>query len=70
MDFESAARGVLEGVASRTFSDLEWEQVRARLLEFVGILREWDQTSAPRADSVVVMIRHPATRETGLDKAA
>jgi hypothetical protein len=69
---ESTARGALEGVASRPFSDLEWGRMRARLLEFVGILREWDRQttmSAPRADNVV-MIGHPATGESGLDRAA
>jgi hypothetical protein len=69
---ESAARGALEAVASRAFSDLEWERARAMLLEFVAILREWDlqtQTSAPRADNVV-MIRHPAANESELDNAA
>ena len=70
---ESAARGALEAVASRAFTDLEWERARRRLLEFVAILREWDRQtdiSAPRADNVV-MIRDPAqTSESGLDKAA
>ena len=69
---ESAARGALEGVASLAFSDLEWGRMRARLLEFVGILWEWDRltkTSAPTADNVV-MIRRPTTSESGLDKAA
>jgi hypothetical protein len=69
---ESAARGALEAVASRAFSDLEWERVRARVLEFVAILRGWDRqtkTSEPRADNVV-MIKQPTTSESGRDKAA
>jgi len=70
---EMVARGALEAVACRAFTDLEWERARPRLLEFVTILREWaDQTKtgASRADKVV-MIREPApTNESGLDKAA
>jgi len=81
-NLESAARGALEGVAPRAFSDLEWERVRAKLLEFVAILREWDRqikASAPRADDVVMMRQsgrvrgggvRPTTSESGLDEAA
>jgi hypothetical protein len=28
-------------LAGRTLSDLEWDRMRARLLEFVSILRGW-----------------------------
>ena len=70
---ESAARGALEAVAARALSDLEWERARVRLLEFIAILLEWDRqsdTSAPRADNVV-MLRDPAQiSESRLDKAA
>ena len=69
---KSAARGALEAVASRAFTDLEWERARVRLLEFVAILLEWDRqtdTSAPRVDNVV--LRDPVqTSEFRLDKAA
>ena len=40
---ESCARAALEAVAGQTLSDLEWERVRARLFEFVSILRAWHQ---------------------------
>jgi hypothetical protein len=38
---ESTARAALELLAGRTLSDLEWGRLRARLLEFVSILRGW-----------------------------
>ena len=70
---ENAARGALEAVASRAFTDLEWERARVGLLEFIAILLEWDRqtdTSAPRTDNVV-MFRNPAqTTDSRLDKAA
>ena len=72
-DSKNAARGALEAVASRAFTDLEWERARVRLLEFVAILLEWDRqtdTSAPRTDNVV-MLRDPVqTSEFRLDEAA
>jgi hypothetical protein len=70
---ESAARGALEAVASRAFTDVEWERARIRVLEFVAILLEWDRqtdTSAPRADNVVMLPDPAQTRESRLDKAA
>jgi len=36
---ERAAQGALEACAGRTLSDAEW--ARARLLQFVSILRDW-----------------------------
>lgn len=47
---DSCGRAALEALASRTLSDLEWDRARARLLEFVSILRAWHQeitTSEP-----------------------
>ena len=70
---ESAARGALEAVASRAFTDIEWERARIRVLEFVAILLEWDRqtdTSAPRADNVVMLPDPARARESRLDKAA
>ena len=73
MHSESAARGALETVASRAFTDLEWERARVNLFEFVAILLEWDRqadTSATRAHNVVIL-RDPAqTSPFRLDKAA
>ena len=40
---ESNARATLEAFAGRTLIDPEWDRVRARLLEFVSILRAWHQ---------------------------
>ena len=72
-DSESAARGALEAVASGALTALEWERARVRLLEFVAILLEWDRqtdTSAPRADNVVMLPDPARARESRLDKAA
>jgi hypothetical protein len=44
---ESAARASLEQRAGRTFIDTEWVRVRARLMEFIGILRSWDRMTTP-----------------------
>jgi hypothetical protein len=44
---ENAGRATLEAVAGRALSDLEWERARARLLEFVLILRIWQKESPP-----------------------
>jgi hypothetical protein len=38
---QSAARAALESRAGRTFSDMEWDGARARMLEFAVILRAW-----------------------------
>ena len=38
---ERAAQGALEACAGRTLSDAEWGRARARLLQFVSILRDW-----------------------------
>jgi hypothetical protein len=40
---ENAARAALELLAGRTLRDSEWDRMRARLLEFVSILRDWRQ---------------------------
>jgi len=38
---EDTARATVESLAGRTLSEVEWARVRARLLEFVTILRGW-----------------------------
>jgi|GEM_PF-5941931 len=40
---EAAARTAFELRADRKLTDAEWAVVRARLLEFAGILRVWDR---------------------------
>jgi hypothetical protein len=40
---ESAARAALDSACGNNISDAEWGRSRARLLEFVGILRGWNQ---------------------------
>ena len=54
---EAAARATLESIAARPLSDTEWERVSSRLLEFVTILRDWDQKAEVpetcRTDNVV-----------------
>ncbi len=53
---EAAARAEMELRANRTFTDVEWTAIRARLLEFAGILRSWDrQATASRRGNVEVL---------------
>ena len=40
---ESAARAAIESRAGRELSDAEWRRMRTKLLEFIRILRAWDQ---------------------------
>ena len=42
-EIETAARAALELRVGRAFTDTEWAPMRARLLEFDGILRFWDR---------------------------
>jgi hypothetical protein len=43
---EDAARATLDLDADRTLTDAEWARARTRLLEWVAILRAWDQQVA------------------------
>ena len=43
---EAAARAAFDSCADRTLTDKDWALVRSRLLEFVGILRNWERTSS------------------------
>jgi hypothetical protein len=43
---EAGARATIEQRASGPFTDPEWTAARARLLDFVGILRAWERTAA------------------------
>ena len=53
---EASARAAMELRANRTFTDAEWTAMRARLLEFAGILRGWDRkTTASRRGNVEVL---------------
>lgn len=45
MALEDAAREALDQHANRVLSDAEWQRTRARLLEFAGILRDWDRNA-------------------------
>src|SRR5260370_31343378 len=57
---ELAARAALAARAGHTLTDAEWGAARARLLEFVDILRAWDRkTTAPRLGKVVLCQREP-----------
>ncbi|MEP6636730.1 MAG: hypothetical protein ABJB97_08380 [Acidobacteriota bacterium] len=40
---EVVARALLDSRVGRTLSDGEWSRARAKLLQFVAILRAWDQ---------------------------
>ena len=41
LDKERTARAAVEARAGRTLGDAEWGRARARLLDFVSILRAW-----------------------------
>jgi hypothetical protein len=43
---EDDARAAVELGAHRPLTDVEWTVTRARILEFAGILRVWDQKTA------------------------
>ena len=45
---EATARAALELRAGLALTDAEWAAVRARLVEFVGILHTWERTTADR----------------------
>ena len=40
---EDAARAALDLRSGRALTDTEWEGARASLIEFVNILRSWEQ---------------------------
>ena len=42
---EASARAAFEPRVGRALTDREWAAVRARLVEFVGILRIWEHTT-------------------------
>jgi len=50
---ETVARDAFELRANRKLTDVEWAVVRTRLLEFIGVLGDWEQTTArPRRGNV------------------
>jgi hypothetical protein len=49
---EAAARAAFELSAGRKFPDAEWATDRARLLEFIGILRAWEPTATCQRGNV------------------
>jgi hypothetical protein len=44
-DLEAAARTSLDLQVGRSFTEAEWARARARLLEFVIRLRDWEQNA-------------------------
>ena len=53
---ELATRAAIELRAGRALIDAEWAAMRARLLEFAGILRDWDRkTTASQKGNVEVL---------------
>ena len=40
---EATARTAMEQLANHTLTDVEWDSIRIRFLEFANILRGWDQ---------------------------
>ena len=59
---ESAARAELDFLCGSNLTDMEWGRSRTRLLEFVGILREWDRKDQP-ANSVLGNVEVLCQRE-------
>jgi hypothetical protein len=52
----AAARAAIELRADRNVCETEWVAMRGRLLEFSGILREWDRkTTASRRGNLEVL---------------
>jgi len=50
--FEPAARETLRAHLGRALTDVEWAQARVRLLEFVTILRRWNDKANTPASGV------------------
>ena len=48
-DGERAARTLVESRLGRSLTDGEWERVHGRLVEFVAILRDWEQDAETSA---------------------
>jgi hypothetical protein len=46
---ERTARTAIERKAARTLTDIEWIAMRARLLEFAAVLRNWIRDERPSA---------------------
>jgi hypothetical protein len=51
-DLERAARKSLDLRVGRSFTDGEWAQSRARLLEFATLLRNWEQNAKTRSSEL------------------
>ena len=45
---EVAARAAFELCAGRPVTDAEWATAQSRLLQFAGILRDWERKTASR----------------------
>jgi hypothetical protein len=71
---ESAARKTLESLARIPFADAQWQRVRAALLAYVTLLRDWRQqagkTTQLPTGTKVVSIQGKTNIESPLDKAA
>jgi hypothetical protein len=53
---EAVARTTIELHAGHALTDAQWAAARARLLEFAGILRDWDRKkTASRRGNVEVL---------------
>ena len=53
---DSSARAALDSRTGHTLTDAEWSAASARLLQFAGIMRAWDQkTPAPQRGNVEVL---------------
>jgi hypothetical protein len=59
---EGAARAALDSRAGRTLTDADWAVAKDRLLDFLTILRGWDQ-KARMVSRDLVMCEVPCLRE-------
>jgi hypothetical protein len=49
---EAVARAAVDSLVGGNMTDAEWARQRARLLEFVIILRSWDRQGQPRLPGI------------------
>jgi len=56
---ENGARTTLDSCAGRTFSDEEWIQARAKLIQYTAVLRDWEKASPGVGNLEVLCQREP-----------
>jgi hypothetical protein len=46
VDLDDGARAALDSCAGRTLSDEEWTRAQTKLIEYITVLRSWDNPSS------------------------